>query len=840
MAGIQDIGNGLGLLYVLDLNGTIIGTVTNDVHGVRQIRQIGAACAPISTDRPAVGTITFTATPAGNITAVTVNGVSQISLAVAATAGDTAATAASVANAINAFTPGSGPNFTAQAIGSVVNMFSPAGDGTTVNGQTITVAVSNIAITSTTTDFTNGADGSGAEDSVVGLKFYLNADYTSPVPTNSVASAIEITEYMVVRGMQSGIPILPVTIAGDLVATLPRYSCIQQLTVSTQGAAPTDYLGYINPSAFSVGDRIRLVSSSLGQVAIVIDETDTASPLTQRNIRLTNATPFSLTNYQAINLVLTADVSAGLVWTEDTRSFSSGPEAILRADMLTILTNSAGVPGKEYIITDIAQAGFIVKVATANRLELGGTYLALVPDFQNTSGNFYSSWTPFLAAPVLGKQYNYNQMMYENLTGVSNTTPPNIATALWALVPFSSGEYISEVQYAEYDIVNNWFSFRRDRRGNRVIQDFENQYGFSIRPDQCMCWGNDECSDNIMDNSVFQMQNTFCPTYSNTFKGGVVGTGLYIGGGLTGNLLDGPSVLTDLYLGGFVQNMFLGVAEISSLGNASAASAIVSENRLLGNTVVIAGDTSDVISISGNTFLGGSTIITCVAVAGITNSTFFGGEDTPTTLLLAADVGADMGVANCVFEMSSGVELVGMGVDSQVFKCKFKAYNLVNVYASGCEIRNIDFNFNNQFLGGLADPVTVDMIDRIYDVLPAATYIASNVLTMPDKYAGSGGTFQITSANPTEMIDEIQNLLFVGGTNDQKMLVNFFAAPSLTVTFTGTAISGATDGAYISDQATDVIVGNTEPFADVLSLYSESMSGSTPAVARKYSINKVI
>ena len=153
--GIQDLGT-VGYLYKTAPDGTtIITTERNTVDGVRAMQQQGTANAPVVAARSAVGTITVTSVAsAGSITNIDIAAVNQIGANIVVTSSTASVVATQIATAINAFTPASGDNYTAQAVGAVVSVFSSPASGSAANGLTITVSVTDITIVTTTTAIT--------------------------------------------------------------------------------------------------------------------------------------------------------------------------------------------------------------------------------------------------------------------------------------------------------------------------------------------------------------------------------------------------------------------------------------------------------------------------------------------------------------------------------------------------------------------------------------------------------------------------------------------------------------------------------------------------------------
>ena len=157
----------------------------------------------------------------------------QIPSNVAATVGDPTQTATDVAAAINGYTPGSGTDFTANTIGAVLYIYSTPAAGQATNGLVVTVSVSNVLITFTKTYFAGGSSESGNTDSSVGLRFWL--DPKGNAPRTSFASAEEITKYIVVRGMQTGIVTKLALIQADLLASTGHAPSLN--IVDTESAA---------------------------------------------------------------------------------------------------------------------------------------------------------------------------------------------------------------------------------------------------------------------------------------------------------------------------------------------------------------------------------------------------------------------------------------------------------------------------------------------------------------------------------------------------------------------------------------------------------------------------
>jgi hypothetical protein len=473
MSFIQNLGNGRGYLYAAlpDGSKTIAYIEPNTVMGVRNMRILGAGSAPVSASRSAIGTITITSVPsAGNITAVTINGVNQLGAAVAATIGDINQTATDVALAINAFSP-SGFVFTAEAIDNIVYVYSSPQDGAAVNGLSITVAVSNIAITTTTTAFSGGSNQDGVYDTTFGFQFFLDP---SPFATTSSISvtAEDISNFIVVRGLQSGIFTQSLSVSSSTrLLNIVRCSAFTNILIDTfSGNAQTD-LVFIDTNGFVQGDVVRLTQFDASRVVTVVDANVWGS--TPANIYLTNADPFNCQDNKSIELRLQYDSVLGAIWIENSRSFVAGPNIVTRLEMITLVNNNQVKIGENYKVINAAVPnyagidGIIITGISPSAVSTSGQALFYLPDYNNDSGTgkFGGTWNALLSSVTALQYYAYNGSMYESLTGVVGLNPDTDSTN-WALVPITDPTYIQEVHTVQYNLSSNDIVKREDKRGN--------------------------------------------------------------------------------------------------------------------------------------------------------------------------------------------------------------------------------------------------------------------------------------------------------------------------------------------------------------------------------------
>lgn len=527
MSVINKLGSGVGYIYAtLPSAITIVASEKNTPMGVRNMRALGAVSAPIAASKSAVGTITITNAGAGNISAITINGVNQIAATVTTTVGDPGATALSIVNAINSYSP-SGYVFTADAIGSTVYIYSTPEDGAAVNTLPVTVSVTNPATTTTTTDFSGGSSQGGIYDTTVGLRFFLDPTATAQINVLNLGTAEDISAYMVVRGLQTGVYTDTMAVNAQFQLTnMVRCSAITNIKIDTFGGSAASDLEYIDPSDFVQGDVIRFVQESSSRVVTLIDASNaTTSPIA--NIYLTNSDPFICQGNRSIELRLQFDNVLGPIFVENSRSFTPAPNILSRADMQILIAANQLQVGVNYLITDAAFggnptiAGIQVQGITNNTISSAGEALFYLPDYQNKSGNFGGVYNALMPSVTLGKKYAFQGLMYINNTGSFTATTPPSDPINWTLVAITNPDYQKETHSVQYDIVVDQITKREDARGNIVT---------GVAACANFQWGNGVVANNIVQNglvssniAVTAFQNNFCVNTT------VPATGMYQG-----------------------------------------------------------------------------------------------------------------------------------------------------------------------------------------------------------------------------------------------------------------------------------------------------------------------
>src|SRR3990167_1997424 len=287
MSKISDLGSGVGYIYVTKPNGTSIETnMGNLPENARSIKNMGVAAASLAQNKAALGTITIDAvTGIGTITDITINGVDQINNNIAYTGATTpTALAALIVTEVNSFTPAAGPNYTAVSIAGVVYIIAPASSGSTPNGEAITVAnTGNLTVTNTDVD--GGSNASSAFDESIGYRFYLNS--SPAAEEGNLAGALEITNFIVQRGVQGAMDSQSATIASGVVSPT-RKSSTTQLVVDTEGLAAADDLTDITPTEWAEWDTVIIRGTDAARVVTV---------KTTGNIKLAGSNDFDTGDY---------------------------------------------------------------------------------------------------------------------------------------------------------------------------------------------------------------------------------------------------------------------------------------------------------------------------------------------------------------------------------------------------------------------------------------------------------------------------------------------------------------------------------------------------------------
>ncbi len=749
--GIQDLGT-VGYLYKTAPNGTtIITTEKNTTDGVRAMQQQGTANAPVVASRPAVGTITVSSVAsAGNITAITIAAVNQIGANIVVASSTNSVVATQISDAINAFTPGSGDNYTAQVIGDVVYVYSSAANGSAANGLTITVSVTDVTIVTTTTDFTNGSSQIGVYDTTFGYRFYINADYngTAAVPT-SLTNAVEITEYMTVRGLQSGIMTVSSTVATDRVVGLTRSCAITQIIVDTQGGAATDVLAFIQTEGFVEGDTIRLRALNSGRITTLEDATVTTSPIGTKNIYLTDAQSYALDGLVSITLQYRNDPTLGVCWVETSRSIANSVVSLLRAAFNTLVSNRALVPGTMYLITDIGDGGTYVMANDTASYSGTGSMARRVPTA------YTSCWRADMTAPTPGSRYRYYQNVYTSVAGAIGTAPDTDA-ANWTLVAKSNTTYYT-TEYHEVGVntaAPNSILWERDLANNFVSQSAGHRSTSPVDAFAVFAWqtvASGLVYGNTVVDSVFDCANTDGSVYDNTLINGsvfssnrlrstsIVSKNFMSSGTITGNFVDILSVNTvvgETGINGFITNNGASGAYFYQIYNCEIFQGTITNNTSSGN--------------------GNKQIIGCRVknYASIKNNVF-----ASTSKIRYASVDSSSEISGCTF-------LVPLNT-SNIEGCFLENASVLTITETGAGGRVIDTNLNNSTL----------------------TLAANNIEVQKNVLVNSALTWTSTSGNSAANSFELVTATFTGTLNNC-IIKNITVSGTPTFTYSDQTVIG--------------------------------------------------
>jgi hypothetical protein len=236
MNTISKLGSGIGILYIEDLDGNIISSISNDSDGARQVKSHALTSSPVGYTISGKGSLRVVSIlAAGTLINLTIDGVDQLEASTVplAISGETQA-AIDIAEAINSFIPSSGPNYTATAVETEVKITAPTSSGADVNGDVI--AVSSTIGVNFVTDIENidgGSTGDELISTITGAKYYLNPTTEAIAGDVGSPGTEEISEFIINRGTQAQIPILSQNIAAESLANLKRYSQIQVVEVGS-------------------------------------------------------------------------------------------------------------------------------------------------------------------------------------------------------------------------------------------------------------------------------------------------------------------------------------------------------------------------------------------------------------------------------------------------------------------------------------------------------------------------------------------------------------------------------------------------------------------------------
>jgi hypothetical protein len=185
--------------------------------------------------------------------------------------------------------------------------------------------------------------------------------------------------------------------------------------------------------------------------------------------------------------------------------------SLTQPDAVTLANNNEVIAGQFYYLSD---ERIIICGVSVNRFSRNGEYIAINPDYQNTSGDYYSIWVDSNYYPTVnaGKLYAWDGFMYESLTGVNTLISPDSDPTNWQLVPLTDPRYVTEVDAIIYDVFINAVLERRDKRYNAIKTQATIQYYFR--------WGDDLVNNNTLEGSCTINLKNLNGTFTNNYIGG--------------------------------------------------------------------------------------------------------------------------------------------------------------------------------------------------------------------------------------------------------------------------------------------------------------------------------
>jgi hypothetical protein len=236
----------------------------------------------------------------------------------------------------------------------------------------------------------------------------------------------------------------------------------------------------------------------------------------------------------------------GTYWRLSSQKLPSGGAGstitpITNAALLTAIGNHSLVPLNYYKITDASDLGIILQAMNDSVINPEGIGGFMNPDFQDM-GDYSSVFgLTGIAKGVIQKCWDSTEVEMGNLTanlqtgdivfwnglhyqvisvGDTNRTTPDVNTTAYRVLPKSNGYgYIKEWDKVTFDVVNNWIEKRADKRGNIIKESYfleTHSFGYGYSSVSVFQWGNDLCSENIVNDGIIDQINSRGQIYSNT------------------------------------------------------------------------------------------------------------------------------------------------------------------------------------------------------------------------------------------------------------------------------------------------------------------------------------
>jgi hypothetical protein len=330
---IAKYGSGVGYIYLTDVNDVLVRVFGNDPAG-RNIAEREMLVSSVLTSNISATSVVEVTAAGGTITNLSYNGVSVFDVTTPITGATTDDLAANLAIAINSHL--SVPEYTAVSSGSFVTVYLDSSEGDSLNGQVAGISVTGAA-TMTATNLDGGSYASGAVDSQIGYKMYLNTD--SSASATSLVGATDVTSAVLRTSAASPYSVRESEIvSGSL--SVDRDGSVTVVNVQTEGAVAADDLTSIDAGIFADGDTLIIRAKEAAKVTTVKEG---------GNIELSNNTDF-VTGAKDFAIVFQYSISDNK-WYEINRSPGND------LTVATLRSNNIAIPVQGVEISSINLSG---------------------------------------------------------------------------------------------------------------------------------------------------------------------------------------------------------------------------------------------------------------------------------------------------------------------------------------------------------------------------------------------------------------------------------------------------------------------------------------------------
>lgn len=307
---IAKLGNGVGSLYLTDINNAIVATVPNNKEGKKTVQLAVVNSAPISSEVAATATIHLTG-GAGTITDITVNSISVFDTATAITGGSTTLLASAAALAINSYV--STPDYSAVASGAYIYITAAKGAGSIANGSVVAVSITG-TLTWTASTLDGGTNTADVIDVKTGLKVWLNTAPTAP--QGDLTGATDVTVQMVQRSITSASIIKTAGTVAGLISPV-RQHLFTFVNVETESMAASDTIQFIQTEGYNDGDFLFIRGVDSSRVSTIADTSGISGTM---NIKLANGASFLTGGLDSLIVLQYFNVAGQAKWYESFRS----------------------------------------------------------------------------------------------------------------------------------------------------------------------------------------------------------------------------------------------------------------------------------------------------------------------------------------------------------------------------------------------------------------------------------------------------------------------------------------------------------------------------------------